>query len=70
MKKIEETGAKDFPTEFADVLKEIGGKLNFYRKGIIGDWKNMFTVAQNEIFDAFVDSCIRNKGLNYTFIYE
>ncbi|KAK0055005.1 sulfotransferase family cytosolic 1B member 1, partial [Biomphalaria pfeifferi] len=32
MKRLDETGAKDFPTEFADMLKEIGWKLNFYRK--------------------------------------
>uniref|UniRef100_A0A2C9LP63 Sulfotransferase domain-containing protein n=1 Tax=Biomphalaria glabrata TaxID=6526 RepID=A0A2C9LP63_BIOGL len=70
LKKIEEAGAKNFPTEFANVLNELGGKMHFYRKGIIGDWKNMFTVAQNEIFDAYIDSWFKNKGLNYTFIYE
>ncbi|KAK0055003.1 sulfotransferase 1A1-like isoform X2 [Biomphalaria pfeifferi] len=70
MKKIEETGAKDFPKELNDAITGAGGSLKFYRKGIIGDWKNMFTVAQNETFDAFIDSCTKTKGLNYAFIFE
>ena len=36
--------------------------------GIIGDWKNMFTVAQNEQFDALYER--EMKGYYFSFIYQ
>ncbi|XP_052066360.1 sulfotransferase 1C2-like isoform X1 [Mytilus californianus] len=39
-----------------------------FRKGLIGDWKNWFTVAQNEKFDEMYREEMKNCDVN--FIYE
>lgn len=40
----------------------------FMRKGEIGDWKNYFTFAQNDFFDALFADKAKDTGL--TFLYE
>ncbi|XP_069132731.1 sulfotransferase 1B1-like [Argopecten irradians] len=53
-----------------DVLPLVSrDKTNFvFRKGTTGDWKNWFTVAQNEMFDQVLER--EFKGIDLKFTYE
>ncbi|XP_069132733.1 sulfotransferase 1A1-like [Argopecten irradians] len=43
-------------------------KTNFiFRKGTTGDWKNWFTVAQNEMFDEMLEREFKGSDLKYTY---
>ena len=44
------------------------GSLPFYRQGKVGDWKNRFTVAQNEMYDAIIEK--EMKGFVFNFDYS
>ncbi|XP_033121113.1 sulfotransferase 1C2-like [Anneissia japonica] len=46
------------------INKEIS---KFMRKGTIGDWKNYFTVAQNEVFDKLYEDKLKGSGLVFDF---
>ncbi|XP_069132735.1 sulfotransferase 1B1-like [Argopecten irradians] len=43
-------------------------KKNFiFRKGTTGDWKNWFTVAQNEMFDQMLERGFEGSDLKFTY---
>jgi hypothetical protein len=39
----------------------------FIRKGVIGDWKNYFTVAMNEDWDTWIAETLDGSGFEMVF---
>jgi len=48
-------------------MHEIEELTKFFRQGQVGSWKDLFTVAQNEYFDALYRERLRGSGLEFKF---
>ena len=42
-------------------------KPGFVRKGQVGDWKNHFTVNQNEVYDQMLKKKLAGSGLSFQY---
>jgi hypothetical protein len=52
--------------KFSD-MHEIEELSGFFREGQVGSWRDLFTVAQNEYFDAVCEQRLKGTGLTFNF---
>ena len=41
--------------------------VSFIRKGQVGDWKNYFTVQQNEYMDKLIEERLKDTGIEFEY---
>ena len=47
--------------------KRLEGSTDFFRKGVVGDWKNLMTKEQSERLDAVYKKRMCGTGLDFRF---
>ena len=45
-----------------------GSKGDFVRKGVVGDWKNLFSDEQNQRFEKIFKEKMEGTGLEFEFL--
>lgn len=56
-----------FNNNEGETEKKTTQQPSFMRKGKVGDWKNYFTVAQNDMFDQLCNAKLAGTGLNFDY---
>ncbi|XP_071812061.1 sulfotransferase 1C2-like [Apostichopus japonicus] len=67
MKKNPKVNPDHLVASFKDAIQE---NRSFLRKGQVGDWKNYFTVAQNDAFDDLYERKMKGTGLTFDFTLD
>ncbi|ESO91705.1 hypothetical protein LOTGIDRAFT_191399 [Lottia gigantea] len=62
MKENDERLKEQFPIHMSK-----DGKNFIYRKGVVGDWKNHFTVAQNDEMDQIITNRLKDTDLKFQY---
>ncbi|XP_049914203.1 amine sulfotransferase-like isoform X2 [Epinephelus moara] len=57
----------DPSANYKDLIEKQRYQKETMRKGVAGDWKNFFTVAQNELFDRVFTERMNNLPLSFTW---
>ncbi|HEU0302164.1 MAG TPA: sulfotransferase domain-containing protein [Longimicrobium sp.] len=64
----ERTGFGNMKQDSFSDMHELKALRNFFRKGVVGSWKERFTVAESEWFDEVYRERMQGSGLDFEFV--